>query len=80
VPLDELRRLLSATPLKVSRAAEALIAEHETAVTTVKVLPPAQDEISKDPIQAVVQITTERLADSRLRFPLFRERLLSDSS
>ena len=46
------------TTLKVSRDAEALIAEHETAVTTVKVLPPVRDEISKDPIQAVVQITT----------------------
>jgi hypothetical protein len=59
VPLDELQTVLSATTLKVSRDANSLIAEHETAVTTVKVVPPARDEISKDPIQAVVQITTE---------------------
>lgn len=59
VPLDELQRVLSTTTLKISRGAESLIAEHETAVTTVKVIPPAPDEISKDPIQAVVQITTD---------------------
>lgn len=59
VPLDDLQRMLSETTLKISRDAESLIAEHETAVTTLKVIPPARDEVSKDPIQAVVQITTD---------------------
>ena len=59
VPLDDLQRLLSTTTLKISRDAESLIAEHETAVTKLEVIPPPRDEVSKDPIQAVVQITTE---------------------
>ena len=58
-PLDYLQRVLSTTTLKISRDAESLIAEHETAVTTVKVIPPARGEGSKDPIQAVVQMTTD---------------------
>jgi hypothetical protein len=59
VLLDLLEKVLSATTLKISRNAESLIAEHETSVTKLKVIPSARDEISKDPIQAVVQITTE---------------------
>jgi hypothetical protein len=59
VPLDELQRVLSTTTLKISREAESLIAEHETAVTKVTVIPPARDEVGNDPIQAVVQVTTD---------------------
>jgi hypothetical protein len=59
VPLDDLQRLLSTTTLKISRDAESLIAEHATAVTKLKVIPPAPEEESEDPIQAVVQITTD---------------------
>lgn len=58
VPLDQLEKALSATTLKISRNPESLIAEHETSVTKLEVIPPARDEISKNPIQAVVQITT----------------------
>jgi hypothetical protein len=59
VPLDELERVISTTTLKISRDADSLTAKHETAVTKLKVIPPAPDEISKDPIRAVVQITTD---------------------
>jgi hypothetical protein len=67
VPLDHLEKLLSSTTLKISRDAESLIAEHETTVTMVKVIPPARDEVSKDRIRAVVQITTDLPGDF-LRF------------
>jgi hypothetical protein len=59
VPLDDLQKLLSTTTLKISRDAESLIAEHATAITKLKVIPPAGDEASEHPLQAVVQITTE---------------------
>ena len=43
VPLDYLQRVLSTTTLKISRDAESLIAEHETAVTNLKVIPPMKE-------------------------------------
>jgi ABC-type transporter Mla subunit MlaD len=49
----------TATTLKISRDADSLIAEHQAAVVRkLEVLAPARDELSKDPLQAVGQITT----------------------
>jgi len=60
VPLGYLETRLSKTTLKISRDADSLIAEHQAAVVTkLKVVAPARDELSKDPLQAVVQITTD---------------------
>jgi hypothetical protein len=51
--------VLSTTTLKISRDADSLIAKHETAVTKLKVIPPARGVVGEDPLQAVVQITTD---------------------
>ena len=58
VPLDDLQRLLSATTLKISRDVESLTAEHETAVTKLKVVSAAPPEVGETRIQAMVQIRT----------------------
>jgi hypothetical protein len=60
VPLEHLESCLSRTTLKISRDADSLIIEHHAAVVTkLKVIAPARDEPSNDPLQAVVQITTD---------------------
>jgi hypothetical protein len=60
VPLEYLESCLRRTTLKISRDADSLIAEHYPAVVTkLKVIAPTRDEPSKDPLQAVVQITTD---------------------
>jgi hypothetical protein len=65
VPLDELERVLSTTTLKISRDADSLIAKHETAVTKLKVIPPARGEWGED--AAVYLKEQPFVARSRIR-------------
>jgi hypothetical protein len=59
VPLEAIQRMLSTTTLKVSRDGDSLVAEHDTTITRLTVIPPAPDNIGDDPISAVVQIITD---------------------